>query len=43
MPSSGTEQDRNAFYNCYTVANFTDANNWTFYVVRDNSVNTQNC
>jgi hypothetical protein len=31
------------FWDCYAVNNFTDANNWMFTVVRDDSVNTQNC
>jgi len=38
-----TETDRNTFWDCYAVNNFTDANNWSFNVVRDDSVNTQNC
>ncbi len=37
------QQDKYTHYNCYVVTNFTDANNWTFNIVRDTSVNTQDC
>jgi hypothetical protein len=37
------EDDSQTSWGCYTVANFTDANNWTFSVTRDTSPNSQNC
>ena len=35
--------DAQAAWRCYTVPNFTDANNWTFSVTRDTLLNSQNC